>query len=39
VIEKMSNKKAAGKAGITAEIYKITFKIFPKVLHQCTMDA
>ena len=26
----MNNKKAPGKDGITAEIYKLTFKIFPK---------
>ena len=26
----MNNKKAQGEDGITAEIYKLTFKIFPK---------
>jgi len=30
LIEGMNNKKAPGEDGITAEIYKITFKIFPK---------
>jgi len=30
MIDVMSNKKAPGEDGITAEIYKITFKIFPK---------
>ena len=30
VIEGMSNKKAPGKDGIRAEIYKLTFKMFPK---------
>jgi hypothetical protein len=30
VIEGMNNKKAPGEDGITAEIYKLTFKIFPK---------
>jgi hypothetical protein len=26
----MNNKKSPGEDGITAEIYKLTFKIFPK---------
>ena len=30
VIEGMNNKKASGYDGITAEIYKVTFKLFPK---------
>ena len=30
VIEGMNNKKALGEDGITAEIYKLTFKIIPK---------
>jgi len=30
VIEGMNNEKAPGEDGITAEIYKLTFKIFPK---------
>jgi len=30
VIEGMNNKKAPGEYGITVEIYKLTFKIFPK---------
>jgi hypothetical protein len=30
VTEGMDNKKAPGEDGITAEIYKQTFKIFPK---------
>jgi hypothetical protein len=30
VIEGMNNKKTRGEDGITDEIYKITFKIFPK---------
>jgi hypothetical protein len=29
VIEDMDNKKAPGEDGITAEIFKQTFKIFP----------
>ena len=29
-IEGMNNKKAPGKDGITAEIYKLTFNIFPE---------
>ena len=39
LIEGMNNKKAQGEDGITAEIYKLTFKIFPKISQQCTMDA
>ena len=30
VIEGMNNKKAPGEDGITEEIYKLTFKVFPK---------
>ena len=30
VIEGRNNKKAPGEDGITAEIYKLTFNIFPK---------
>ena len=30
LIEGMNNKKAPGENGITTEIYKLTFKIFPK---------
>ena len=30
VIEGMNNKKAPGEDGITAEIHKLTFKMFPK---------
>jgi hypothetical protein len=30
VIEGMDNKKAPGEDGITAEIFKQTFKILPK---------
>jgi hypothetical protein len=30
VIEGMNNKKAPGEDGITAEIYKLTFNLFPK---------
>jgi hypothetical protein len=30
VIEGINNKKAPGEDGITAEIYKLTFNIFPK---------
>jgi len=32
VTEEMSNKKAPGENGITAEIYKLTFKIFKKII-------
>jgi len=39
VIEEINNKKAPGENEITAEIYKLTFKIFPKLSQQCTMDA
>jgi hypothetical protein len=31
VIEGMNNKKALDEDGIPAEIYKLTFNIFPKI--------
>jgi len=37
VIEGMINKKTPGEDGITVEIYKLTFNIFPKSI--TAMDA
>jgi hypothetical protein len=39
VIEGMNNKKTPWKDGITAEIYKVTSKLFPKASQQCITDA
>jgi len=32
VIEETKNKKSPGEDGITAQIFNVTFKIFPKII-------
>ena len=38
-LESMDNKKASREGSITGDIYNHAFKILPKSITQCTMDA